>query len=491
MIPKIRKSLEAIVGAQYVATDAANRLLYSRDMMTGSVLEMKAGLKPYLPDLICYPKNREEIAAILKMANRTRVPVVPYGVGSGVSGGTIPLHGGIMLDLKRMDRIEKIMEEDGAFSVVAQPNIIGQHLEMALNERVFTMGHFPSSIFCATLGGYLACRSAGQLSSKYGKIEDMVEEIEVVLPSGKIVPFGGSVPGFPKIRPRDLFVGTEGCLGVITRAKLKIHPLPPVTRYRGVGFKRLELALQAMREIMQEGLKPSVIRLYDPMDTLLLKYGHQKEGGSSQRIKNFLLRHPTWIQTLAETLSRQVLLILAFEGDRTTAKVLEKEGLRISQKYGGRDLGEEPGLHWLQNRYSVSFKFMPVIDADAFVDTIEVATTWDKLIGLYEGMKKVLTRETLLLAHFSHAYPEGCSIYFTVLGKGRSSKENCKMYRKAWEDAMEACLKAGGTISHHHGIGLLKAKYLPRELGGAMKFYREIKKKLDPNNIMNPGKMGL
>jgi len=504
---KVQHDLETLLGPDRVATDPANRLLYARDMMSGGLLQMKAGLEPRLPDLICWPETSQEVSKILKIANRHRVPLVPYGAGSGVSGGTNPLHGGIMLDLKRMHRIERIEEREGRFYVTAQSGILGQHLEKDLNARGFTLGHFPSSMLCATLGGYLACRSAGQLSSKYGKIEDMVDEIETVLANGDILPFGRGHRLIPQVRPKDVFVGSEGCLGVVTRSRLRIYPLTPATRYRGVSFPNLKMAIDAVREVMQAGLRPAVVRLYDPLDSMLLSHGYKKSvaGGGlvSKLLKKIpaeelgdgfhrqLLRYPGLFQDLVKQLSSEVLLVIATEGSAALAAVLEKKTLEICRRHRGRDLGERPGLHWRDHRYSVSFKMPKMFSKNFFVDTIEVATTWSNLQNLYHAIKKPLERDALVLAHFSHAYPEGCSIYFTLVARGYTPDHDVRTYAHLWDDAMEACLAAGGTISHHHGIGTLKAKYLPRELGGAMQLYRTYKKRLDPRGILNPGKMGL
>lgn len=522
-----QKSLITLLGAKWVSVHPNNRLLYSRDMMSGNVLDLKAKISAYLPDIVCWPETTEEISKIIRLANQHRMPVVPFGAGSGVSGGTIPVEGGILLDLKRMNQIEKIEEKDGRFLITTQLGIIGQDFEQKLNTHKITLGHFPSSIFCATLGGYLACRSAGQLSSKYGKIEDMVEDIEAVLPTGEIIRFGGKINRFPKTKPKDILVGTEGCLGIITRAKLKAHPLPTETLYCGIKFAHLSEGLASMRHIMQSGLRPSVVRLYDPLDSLLFEHAF---GGRSlsppeplicdiktssfaaffrtesirsvkssltlktflkKNLYQFLCEYPTHIQKMIEFFSSHVVFILGFEGEKSLVKVQQKMALEISKRFHGKDLGEKPGNHWLKHRYSVSSKLTEIFGVDAFVDTIEVATTWDKLMSLYKAIKKVLTPNALLLAHFSHAYPEGCSIYFTMLGRTGHPDKDRELYRALWQKAMDACLRVGGTISHHHGIGLLKAKFLPKELGTGMSFFRKMKTELDPNNIMNPGKMGL
>ncbi|MBI3541523.1 MAG: FAD-binding oxidoreductase [Deltaproteobacteria bacterium] len=507
---KVQQALGNILGKSRLASDLNNQLLYSRDMMSGGLLEMKAGHEPHRPDVVGWPETVEEVSQILQFASSHKIPVVPFGAGSGVSGGTVPIRGGIMLDLKKMDRIEKIEHKNGTYFVTAQSGIIGQHLERDLNAKGLTLGHFPSSILCATLGGYLACRSAGQLSSKYGKIEDMVEDIEVVLPSGEILPMGHSLKHYPGVHPCDLFIGTEGCLGVITRSKLRAYPLPKTTRYRGINFNHMEDALKAIREILQAGIRPAVVRLYDPMDSLLLQHGYKEGEGlfnlltkkllgqiplPREKIKKifhqYLFQYPAWLQKAVEMAFAEVTLILSFEGDPQVAEAQEEEAMAICKRSICRDLGEAPGLHWEKHRYSVSFKMPTIFEQDAFVDTIEVAATWDRLSDLYHQMRKTLGKTMFVLAHFSHAYPEGCSIYFTIIGRTGSTEGDLQRYREVWDEAMETCLAAGGTISHHHGIGLLKAKFLPRELGGAMDLYREMKQTLDPQNIMNPGKMGL
>lgn len=503
MNPRWAKALESALGKQNVAIDPANRLLYARDMMSGGLLAEKARHDPALPHAISHPRSVGHIRKILAVARKHRLPVIPYGAGSGVSGGTTPVRGGIMLDLKSFTRLGPIEERGGRFYVTAESGILGQHLERDLQARGFTLGHFPSSILCATVGGYLACRSAGQLSSKYGKIEDMTDAVETILASGEIIGFGGRLKQFPDLKPEDVFIGSEGCLGIMTKARLRVFPLPAATLFRGLSFPRVEDALTAVRRILQAGLKPAVVRLYDPLDTILLKHGYKKGDRKKSKTawlpKEFLessfysliLEKPSLIQKLTEKASSEALLILAFEGEEELARAMERKALHFAAALRAKDLGPGPGQHWLKHRYSVSFKMPKMFTKDCFVDTIEVATTWDNLSALYDHVRAALSPHALVLAHFSHAYQEGCSIYFTVVGKCRDPERDLKNYASIWNDAMETCLQLGATISHHHGIGLLKGKYLPRELGPAMGLFRELKQKLDPMGIMNPGKMGL
>ncbi|OGP14690.1 MAG: hypothetical protein A2053_06645 [Deltaproteobacteria bacterium GWA2_50_8] len=509
-------SLKKLLGSGTVDDSAINQILYSRDMMTRGTLQLRQGQIPYKPNAVVWPSSTQDVSRLLRWASREKVPVIPYGAGSGVSGGVVPLHGGISCDLKRMDKIVLIDEKNRTATV--ESGIIGEHLEEQLSRHGWTLGHFPSSIMTATLGGYLATRSAGQLSSKYGKIEDMVEALEVVLPNGRVVPMGKPLPNFPGMDTRGLFVGSEGTLGIITKARLKIFPQPQTSVFKGISFNHLGEALSSIRRIMQSGLRPSVIRLYDPLDSLLLQWGYSKTDSSifgdllntalsPLRLFSFLyspvfekissesmhqiLQRPYLLDPVIRRLPIESLLILGFEGDKEVIQEEIRLAYDFCKKVICRDLGEKPGLHWLKHRYSVSFKMPQFLEDGNFLDTIEVASTWDKLMDLYNNVREAVAREALVLAHFSHAYHEGCSIYFTFIGREPGKEEELKRYDRIWEKALGASLKSGGTISHHHGIGYLKADFMRNELGDLMHLFREFKKKLDPHNIMNPGKMGL
>lgn len=497
----LQKKFEEIVGSGRFSTQPADRLLHSQDRMTETFLAQKAGESLKKPDLILWPETVEEISKIVRLAQSEKIPLIPFGGGSGVLGGVLPIHGGVVVDMKRMTRVDPVRFHPSGptpFSVTSQTGILGSELESRLNKEKFTLGHFPASISLATLGGFLATRSAGQFSSRYGNIENMVEAVEAVLPTGEILRLGEESPAFPKVDPKEFLIGSEGTLGFMTRAQLKLHPLPPAARYRGISFNHLESALEALREILQSGLKPSVVRLYDPTDSLLLQYGHGPEGKKSllfSKIKQVFLEtalhHADLSQSILKWLPADCLLILGFEGEADLILAQEKEALAIAQKKVARDEGEEPGLHWLKNRYGVASKMPKLLEQGFFVDTIEVAATWKHLFPLYQGMRETLKRHCLVLAHFSHGYPDGCSIYLTLVGHTGSARRNLNLYRQIWREAMERCLDLGGTISHHHGIGLLKSEWLPQELGIGIDLLKKLKRKLDPAGILNPGKLGL
>jgi alkyldihydroxyacetonephosphate synthase len=421
--------------------------------------------------------------------------------------------------------------------VTAQAGINGERLERALAARGLTLGHFPSSIYCSTLGGWLAARSAGQMSTRYGKIEDMVRELRVVTGRGEIVELGRAGRAASGPDWMGLVVGSEGTLGVITRARLRIRPAPEVRHLRGFTFADVPAALAAIRRVLQRDLVPAVVRLYDELDTLIHLAPHKKTAHGARpqaaatpgalpsllgppargtglpgmlgralgddkgpRIVRALLHRaleqPRLLNGIAEVLAPRLLgkgclMIIGVEGARARADVEAELVTTELLAAGGKDLGPGPGEHWLAHRYDVSYNMQKVFEAGAFVDTMEVAATWDRLAELYEGVRAAIGRHAFVMAHFSHAYATGCSIYFTFVGHAGDRAAEERLYDAIWRDALAAVSHAGGTISHHHGVGLLKAGAMRVEHGSAMAILAAAKAAFDPQGIMNPGKLGL
>ncbi|HJZ86018.1 MAG TPA: FAD-binding oxidoreductase [Polyangia bacterium] len=506
----LARALKDVVGGR-VSQVPADRRAYARDLWPRTILALRDGeTAPYPPDLIVWPETTDEVAAIIKLAAQRRIPVTPFGAGSGVCGGAAPTRGGIVLDLKRMSRAVSI--DADALEATFECGILGDHLEHELARRGLTLGHFPSSIMCSTLGGWLAARSAGQLSTKYGKIEDLALALEVVTGAGEVCVAGREPRGAPGPDWAQLFIGSEGTLGVITRATLRVRPAPEVRLLRGWEFPRVAVGCEAIRRLLQRGLRPAVVRLYDELDSFLHRSSSKGAGdGKSaphaptdlelrvEGAKKWLLRSAlayagplnSALGALLPRIGGTCLLILGFEGDR---ELCESE-VRVAQgeleRVGGKDLGEGPGLRWFDSRYKISFQQSKVFENGAFVDTMEVAATWDRVLDLYAAVRAAVARNALVMAHFSHAYPEGCSIYFTFVSAGRDRADAERRYDAIWRAGMTATLAAGGVLSHHHGIGMSKQKYLPEELGAGMDLLRALKQALDPAGILNPGKLGL
>jgi alkyldihydroxyacetonephosphate synthase len=509
---EVGRDLLSVLPEQRISQGPADRLIYSRDMWPKALLSVRDN-KPSVhpPDYVVWPETTLEVAEIVRLAARHGAPLIPYGGGSGVCGGAMAIDGGgIVIDLKRMKAVLKVSPEDHLAAFQAGLN--GQILEDQLNLRGLTLGHFPSSIFCSTLGGWLAARSAGQLSSRYGKIEDMVQAIEVVLGDGRIVRLDAADE--PDLIP--ILVGSEGTLGIITEATMRVHPLPDYRIFRAYEFPRVAAGCEAMRRVMQRGLRAGVMRVYDEMDTFLARpsgdgkpgkrskllgaaldlLSERGKGGDLRQslIKGVLSRAgmlSRLVETLAPRLTGGCLAILGLEGE---PDLTDAEAAVCHAEYtaaGGRDLGEGPGLAWYKHRYDVSFKMSPVYASGGFVDTMEVASTWDRLMELYAEVRKAISPLAFLLAHFSHAYPEGCSIYFTFAASAEGRVKSDTLYDEIWRSGLKAVTRAGGTISHHHGVGQAKAAFMEEEHGSSMAVYRRLKALMDPAGILNPGKMGL
>lgn len=471
--------------------DAYRRDLWPRD----TLLMYQNGSLPDAPAVVVSPRTTEEIAQAIAWAEKEGVEVVPYGAGSGVCGGARGRAGSLVIDLKRMNRILSI--DVNAHTVHVQSGILGQHLEDQLKRIGWMTAHSPSSIACSTTGGYLAARSAGQFSSRYGVFDDMLLAASAETPTGQLRCGMWTKNGSEDLLP--ILCGSEGGLGVVTDMLLRIQPTPQQRWLRGYAFPDMASAWNTMRALMQSGLWPSVLRLYDPVDTTIggkTKAADAKTGpgifgwmkkiasenpAMRRHLLNIPLAVPGLLNRLGATLGKEVLLIVGFEGSLPVVHAATEAAMPILET--GRDLGPEPGEHWYKHRHDVSYKLAPVFLAGAFADTMEVAATWERLPALYDAVQSAIGSHAAVMAHFSHAYPEGCSIYFSFAGRG-----NLATYDKTWKDALQAAQAAGGTVTHHHGVGILKADAAAAEAGSAIRVWQEIKAFLDPSGIMNPGR---
>jgi len=450
----VRAGLEAIVGA------AALDERPVRDLWPLAIMEERAGQAPPRV-LVARPSNREQVAAILRWAAAHRVTVTPLGGASGVCGAVGPHAGELVIDMGAFDRILEVDEIN--LVCRCESGVNGMALEEHLNQRGLTLGHFPSSLPGTTVGGLCATRSSGQESSRYGSIEDMVIGLAVVLPDGT---FAAPRPG-PRsaVGPalHELLLGSEGALGVILGAVLKVHRLPESVVGRGFGFSDLASGLEAMRATMQSGIRPLVMRLYDPEDAAFNGYDLPAGG---------------------------CLLVIATAGPETVATA--EAGVVKGIAAAATDLGEEPWRRWQRHRYDLSAERLKSLlePPGSYVDTIELAAQWTVLPELYRRVKAAISVDGLALCHFSHAYEQGCCAYFSFAGARDREEEARSAYNRAWEGAMTSALELGATISHHHGTGQARARWVADEMGGWMRVWRSVKEAVDPAGIMNPRALG-
>ena len=450
----MRADLEKIVGA------AALDERPVRDTWPLGIMEERAGKTPPRV-LVARPSGRDQVTAILRWAGASGVAVTPMGGGTGVCGALSPQTGELVLDMSAFDRIFEVDEVN--LTVRCESGVNGLVLEKHLNERGLTLGHFPSSLPGTTLGGLIATRSSGQESSRYGSIEDMVLGLAIVLPDGT---FAAPRPG-PRsaVGPalHQLWLGSEGALGVVLGAVLRVHRLPELVEGRGYGFPDLASGLEAMRTIMQSGIRPLVARLYDPEDTAF--NGHDLPDGGC-------------------------LLVVATAG---LAGIARAEADAVKSIAGAADdLGEAPWVRWQKHRFDLSAQRLRgfLEPAGSYLDTIELAAPWTVLGELHARVKPAIAVGGLALCHFSHAYEQGCCAYFTFGGSGDTEQEARSAYMRAWEGAMTIALELGATISHHHGVGRVRARWVADEMGGWMRVWQSIKESIDPQGVMNPRAVG-
>ncbi|NHJ13881.1 MAG: FAD-binding oxidoreductase [Candidatus Thorarchaeota archaeon] len=463
---QLAKRIAAVVGSDNVTINETDVILNAHDAWPLSEAKIRAGEMLPLADLVVFPASSQETAEVLKIANELKVPVTPVGGGAGTCGGTLPIYGGIQLDLKRMDQVLEINHD--SLLVTVEAGIVGIDLEEFLNRHGYTLGHTPTSMRASNIGGFIATRSGGSLSSLYGKIEDLTLGLECVLPNGSIL----SMKAIPRhsVGPdlRQLFIGSEGTLGVITQATLRIFPIPEERRFRSVAFPDVHSGLEAIRLIFRDGIQPSLVRLYDPEDTAMFVANHfDVEDGNC-------------------------MMMLGFDGPPQKNAFDEAKSVELCMSLGGIDFGEGPAKRWWEHRYDMYYPTKLTTSGFAVGDTIDIVATYDKLESVYYAMKKAMeAHEALVMSHFSHMYQNGGSIYMIFFINSPDAETAWSTYKKIWDDGVAACLREGGTMSHQHGVGLTRTTYNEGEWGSAFEVLRQIKMVLDPNGIMNPGKMGL
>jgi len=459
---EIGDALARELGRDRVADDSAALAAHRTDYWILAHLRARQGRLGGGPACVVKPRSTAEVASAVRLAQRHGAAVVPYGAGSGVVGGATPPAGSLVIDLTAMDRLLELNEH--ALYARAEAGMLGGAYEAAIGVRGYTTGNYPQSIDRSTVGGWVATRAAGQFSTRYGNIEDLCLGLEAVLPSGAVVRLEPVVPR-ASVGPnlRELFLGSEGTLGVITEVTFRVHPLPEARTLASFAFPSMAAALDTVRRVLRVGWRPAVLRAYDQVETAR--------------------QFSSWAP------ADSCLLLVVSEGPGALVQVESGACAREAATGGGKAAGTEPVAHWLEVRNNVPpWEFF--LDREMLADTIEVAATWDRIGTVYETVVAALAGApgvVVASGHSSHGYPQGTNIYFTFVMKPEPFAEAETAYLEAWARALRATLAAGGTISHHHGIGRLRAPWLEQELKNAYPLLRDLKRALDPSGIMNPG----
>ncbi len=480
--------LRGIVGAEHVRDGHSERVLHAAGKGYPDLVSLRAGAPEGAPDAVVYPAQHDQLRALLELCARRSLAVVPFGGGTSVVGGVAPLrgeHGGVLaLDMGRMAGVLELDAQSA--TVTVQGGLRAPALERHLTERGLTLGHFPQSFEYVSLGGCAATRSAGQASSGYGAIEKMVLGMRFAAPAGDIelpaLPASAAGPGL-----RQLLVGSEGTLGVISELSLRVRPAPRERVYEGVFFEDFLAGTQALRALAREHALPEVARLSDEQETRM-SLALAGTGGAKGRFGRAYLRLRGYRDGC--------LAILGFEGEAEEVAFRRRRALALARECGGLAVGRSPGEAWRAGRFAAPYMRDELLTLGVMVETLETATQWSNLPRLHRAVGQAIDAALsrcgtpgLVMCHVSHVYETGASLYFTLIARQRDGDE-LGQWRAVKQAAGEAIMASGGTITHHHGVGRDHARWMPEEVGvEGVAALRALKSELDPAGIMNPGKL--
>ena len=481
-----RRALVAVVGSQHVLDDRRTRVEHAGGKSYPDLVRRRSGDAVNAPDAVVQPRDHDEVQRVLQACASHRVAVVPFGGGTSVVGGVEPERGGfdavVAVDLRRMRRLLHVEPADR--TATFEPGLRGPEAEALLAEHGLTLGHFPQSYEYATLGGYVATRSAGQASTGYGRIDDLVLGLRCATPSGELRA-GRGVASAAGPDMRALLTGSEGTLGILTEVTFEVHPAPEVERHEAWVVPSFASGAATLRALAHAGVAPHVTRLSDEDETAtsLAQIGGAKAGA----LRTYLR---------ARGIDRPCLLVLGWEGSEAEVARDHAATRKVLARRRALPLGRSAGASWATSRFRGAYLRDELLDRSVMVETLETATTWSALGELYLAVRDALTRTLgdrgtppLVLCHISHLYPTGASLYFTWLARQEEGRE-LEQWEAAKVAASEAIVEQGATITHHHAVGIDHRRWMRDEIGDlGLQALRGVKDRLDPTGVMNPGKL--
>jgi len=465
--------LDALVGADHVLTDHDTRALRTRGKSTLDLLLIRQGDGSDSPDAVVRPGSHDEVQAVVDWCVERHIALVPFGGGTSVVGGLAARRDGfagvISLDLRRCDRLLHVDLE--SMTAVLEPGLRGPDAESLLAEHGLTLGHFPQSFEYASIGGFAVTRSSGQSSAGYGRFDNLVMGLTVATPLGRL-DLGSSPANAAGPDLREWVMGSEGAFGVVTSVTVRVRRVPAVKVYETWRFASFDEGAVAMRTLAQGGALPTVLRLSDEAETMA-NLAEPDEVGSES--------------------AGGCVMVVGFEGDQAVVDARRDATTTLLTGLGGAGLGEAGGAAWAKSRFHGPYLRDSMLDVGVLVETVETVTFWSRLRQVYDAVKQALEsslghdgRPVLVLCHISHVYETGASLYFTVICA--QSDDPVEQWLTAKYAANHAIADAGGTITHHHGVGTDHRTAYHAEIGSlAVEALQAVKHTLDPDGVLNPG----
>ncbi len=489
-------ALEAGVGAEHVSTGALDRVVHARGKCLRDLVRHRRGEIGRIPDAVVRPGDEEAVRAVLTAALDADAVVIPFGGGTNISGSleapdseTRPV---ISVDLGRMDAVLAVDADSGLARV--QPGVFGPHLERQLNARGWTLGHFPDSFTNSTLGGWIATRSSGMQSDKYGDMADITRALRVVTTAGMLVtrPVPHTSTG-PSVR--EMVLGSEGRLGIITEATVHVHRVPERRTILGYLFPTWPAGLAAMREIAESDASPSVTRVSDSYETAF-SFSTKRGDSPLDRVKSRALRE--FLQRRrGYDLEAMCLSFIGYEGTKRHVAAQRKLVGKIVKRHGGICIGSGPGELYDQKKFDTPYIRDFLLDRGALADVSETAAPWGLLERLYDNVMAEaragfaeLGVTGYIMCHLSHSYHAGACLYFTFALMPSGVREDLEEYDLVKSAIQQAFVDSGATLSHHHAVGVEHARWLEEDISApGVQMLQALFDGMDPGANLNPGKI--
>jgi alkyldihydroxyacetonephosphate synthase len=486
-------TLTSVLGVENVRTDRLDRVVHTYGKSVRDLIRLRANDLPRVPDVVVYPGDEDDVVAVMRAVVEGDAVLIPFGGGSNISGSLQPPEAEtrpvVSLDMGRLDKLLDIDEGSGLARI--QAGALGPAVEEQLGARGWTMGHFPDSFTHSSLGGWIATRSSGMQSDKYGDIAGITRAVRVVMPSGTLVtrPVPSTSTG-PSVR--EMILGSEGRLGVITEATVQVHRVPEDREIIGYLYPTWESGLAAMHEISESDAAPSVTRVSDGKETMFSfstrKASHGVSGLATKGLE-FYLGRKGW------DLDSMCLSFVGYEGGGTHVTRQKTLVRSIVSKHGGIVVGKGPGVLYDQKKFDTPYIRDFLLDRGAVADVSETAAPWSKLLPLYQATianaEKAfadLGVKGWIMCHLSHSYHSGACLYFTFAF--RNTGDAIEQYDAVKSAIQQTFVDEAGTLSHHHGVGTEHSRWLEQDISRpGVDMITGLVTSVDPGHNLNPGKI--